>query len=444
LLAGYISCVNLHLEAQDTPLQVIRWCGRLLPSALLILTLACDESETTLGGLPGGQAEAAGDSLVSTEMRAYHRPQDLVAASRQVVGRSLDHALESVLLVRLDYDSTDVWTDPATRGSLHAHLCFKMDTSSALGWFPQVDPNWLDNGTGETARYLDLDIFLMRDSLGYEDLAWENLFQDGELVPAVLDTAQVRVSDADMVFGDDGDPAGGRFTYRELPAAWFQSADTTARWLVMRARPGQQGFVPILAAGFTSDVRPRLRFVNTRSATDADTSFVTATWQTSVVQDAAAAPRRTLSTGFAAQQLLRLPPFPPDSLDEAYDPLGSTLTEAWLRIPLAGQSYNAGGAKVNLYIYDPATYRTGEVEVESTRLTATDLLSEGDEELRFNITPYLRRVWVNDDTLQSSDSLVFALKLDDYNSLQLRQIGLADTVKLNWLISRAPDSWGQE
>lgn len=422
-------------------MQINRWCGRLLPVALLLFTLACDEAETTLGGLPGGTAVAASDSVSSIELLAFHNPQDLVAASRQVVGRNDTLQLESMLLMRLDYDSTDVWTDPADRGSLRAHLCFKMDSSTALGHFPQVDPAWSDDGTGESARYLDLDLFLLRDSLGYEDLDWADLVQDGQLQPVVLDTAQFRVSDADMVFGDDGSPAGGRFTYREVPAAWFQHADTTARWLLLRARPGQQGFVPILAAGFTSDVRPRMRFVNTRSATDADTSFVTATWQTSVVHDAAT--RRTLSTGYAAQQLVRLPPFPPDSLDEAYDPLDGTLTEAWLRIPLAGSSYNPVGAKVNLYIYDPATYAAGTVEVESTRLTATDILEEAATELRFNITPYLRRVWVNDDTLRSQDSLVFALKLDDFNSLQLRQIGLADSVKLNWLISRAPDSWGQ-
>jgi hypothetical protein len=423
-------------------LQVKHWWGHLLAGSLLLLLSACDESESTLGGTPGGFAEAATDSLVSTELLAFHRPQDLVAATRQVVGRSDSLSLESVLLFRLDYDSTDVWTDPSSAGTLSAHICFKMDTNSALGWFPQVDPDWTDNGTGESARYLDLDLFLMRDSLGYEDLSWDALFTDGALAPAVLDSARFRVSDADMVFDDDGSPAGGRFTYRQIPAAWFQAADTTARWLVMRARPGQQGFVPMLAAGFTSELRPRVRFVNTRSATDADTSFVTATWQTSVVHDASAG--RTLSTGWAAQQLLRLPPFPPDSTDEDYDPLAATLTEAWLRVPLGGASYNATGAKANLYFYDPADYRPEGVDVESVRLTATDILEEGATELRFNITPFLRRVWVNDDTLHRADSLVFALKLDDYNSLQLRQVGLGDSVKMQWSVSRAPDSWGQE
>lgn len=423
-------------------LQVKHWWGRLTVPALLLLLSACDETESTLGGSPGGLAEAAADSLISTEVLAYHRPQDLVAASRQVIGRSDSLGLESVLLFRLDYDSTDVWTDPSNRGSLSAHLCFKMDTSSALGWFPQVDPGWTDDGTGESARHLDLDLFLVGDSLGYEDVSWEDLFTDGALSSAVLDTAQFRVSDADMVFDDEGSPAGGRFTYRSIPAAWFQHADTTSRWLVLRARPGQQGFVPILAAGYSNDLRPRVRFVNTRSATDADTSFVTATWQSSVVRDSAT--RRTLSTGWAAQQLLRLPPFPPDSTDESYDPLSATLVEAWLRVPLEGASYNATGAKANLYFFDPSDYQPAGVDVESTRLTATDIVEEGATDLTFNITPFLRRVWVNDDTLHRADSLVFALKLDDYNALQLRQVGLGDSVKMQWSVSRAPDSWGQE
>lgn len=435
-------------------MQLFRRLGLLTFIALPVVFMACDESESTLGGLPGGQVSAVVDSLVTEALLPFHRPQNMVAAGRHCVGRSDSLGLESVLLIRMDYQPVSLWSPPPVADAFTAYLSFKMDNRASLAWFPQVSPDPPE--LGESARYLDLELLLVADSLGYDGLAWEDAFADGELRLGVLDRIQFRVSSADTAFGDGSDPLTGRRTWRALPAAWFQPADTSSRLLLLRALPGQQGFTPILGAGWAAELRPRVRFASMRidtilvdnvqvPDTVRDTSFVAATWQTSLIRDTAAPGRLTLSTGWAGQVLAQLPPFPPDADNPAYDPVGSTLTEAWLRVPLADPGYNVTGAKVNLYAV--SLFDSAGVDLNADQLIATRTIADGDSLLQFNLTPHLRRIWINDDSLRNTDPIRLALKLDDYNLLQPRQVGLADPLqqptRLFYTISRAPDSWGR-
>ena len=438
-------------------MQRIRWFNLLLAIALPTLFLACDESESTLGGSPGGQSIAQADSIPATATAGFHRPQQMVAASRQTVGHSDSLGLESVLLMRLDYQPFAEWS-PAPVDTPDVVLSFKMDHSKSLAWFPQVDLNWIDQGDDETARYLDLELILLQDSLGYDSLDWEDAFTGSEPSLAVLDRVSFRVTSGDTAFGGTNytDPLLGRRTYRPVPKWWFNDADASTRWLMVRALPGQQGFMPVLAAGYASELRPGLRFSSLQidsilvgnemvPDTSWDTTFVAATWQTSLIRDASAASRLALSTGWAGQLVTVLPPFPPDSTDELYDPLVSTLSEAWLKVPLGGPGFNSPGAKVNLYYIDH--FDSLGLAVEASQLIATDFVTDSTRVLEFNLTPHLRRIWVEDDTLSNADPIALALKLDDYNLLQLRQIGLAspatDPPRLVYRLSKAPDGWGR-
>jgi hypothetical protein len=435
-------------------LQRVSRLHLLLALALPTLFQACDEQESTLGGLPGGQAIAWSDTLAALATAGFHRPQQMVAAARQTVGRSDSLGLESVLVLRLDYNPVGSWADPP-EALPDIRFTFKMDHSKSLAWFPQShDPDFVDDGSGESDNYLYLELSLLRDSLGYDSLDWEDAFDGAAPRLSILDQVTFRVSSADTVFGggDYTDPLTGRRTLRQLPNWWFQQADTTTRWLMLRARPGEQGFVPLLAAGYTSALRPGLRFASIQvdsvlvdnvmvPDTSWDTTYVAATWQTSLVRDSAS--RLTLSSGWASQVVTQLPPFPPDSAGETYDPLVSTLAEAWLRVPLAGAGFNLSGAKVNLYQvarYDPAG-----PSLSAAPLIASDVLSDSSTTLEFNITPQLRRIWVEEDTLSNADSIAVALKLDDYTLLQLRQIGLADPAldppRLIYHLSQAPAGW---
>lgn len=420
----------------------------LLPAVLLT---SCDESESTLGGRPGGQAISLTDSVQVGALSAFHLPQSLVAAARHVVGRSDSLGLESVLLLRLDYTPYEEWTDPP-EGMPAIQLSFKMDHTEALTWFPQLSTTAPE--PGESARYIDLDVLLLRDSAGYEDVGWEDYFSDTLLTQSVLDRISFRISDADTAFGDDSDPLTGRRTYRGLPPWWFQHADTTARWLMVRAAAGQQGFMPVLGAGYTSLLRPGVRFASQQidtlyvdnvavPDTSFDTTFVAATWQTSLVRDTAHPPRPSLSTGWAGQVFTVLPAFPPHPDSSLYDPLTSSLVEAWLKVPLGLPGFNLAGTKVNLYAVGVGD--SAGVDVESDQLIASDFADDSTQVLTFNLTSHLRRVWVEDDTLHNTDPIPLVLKIDDYNLLQLRQLRLADPAlerpRLVYSLSQAPEGW---
>jgi hypothetical protein len=370
------------------------------------------------------------------------------------VGRSDSLELESVLLFRVDYTPFDEWSDPP-EGEPSVQLSFKMDNSEVLSWFPQLAD--APHAIGESARYLDMEVILLRDSVGYEDVNWESFYSDTLLNLAVLDRVQFRVSSADTAYGEDNDPLTGRRTYRDLPASWFQRADTTARWLMLRAVPGQQGFMPLLAAGYTSVLRPGVRFATQQVDsvyiddslhvdTSSDTTFVAATWQTSLVHDMAA-PRPSLSTGWAGQVFTVLPPFPPYAPDTdslLFDPLTATLAEVWLKVPLGVPHYNIAGTKVNLYAV--ALGDSLGVDVDTDQLVASDFADDSTGVLNFNLTAYLRRVWIEDDTLRNTDPIPLVMKIDDYNLLQLRQLRLADPAvelpRLVYSLSQAPDGWG--
>lgn len=430
--------------------------------ALSLSFQACEEHESTLGGLPGGQVISLRDTVTTHSLLGFHRSQEMVAASRQTVGRSDSLGLESVLILRFDYQP--IYGQAATPADTPSvHLSFKMDHSPGLVWFPQRSTTEPD--PGESANYLDLELILLRDSLGYDGLGWEDAFTGGDLHLAVQERITFRVSDADTLFGDSEsggpytDPLTGRRTFRNVPASWFAAADTSTRWLMLRALPGQQGFMPLLAAGHAGELRPRLRFARLfvdsvdvgggvwQPDSSRDTTYVSAAWQSSLIRDAAAPARLTLSTGWAAQALLELPAFPPDPEDPRYDPLGSTLVEAWLRVPLEGRGFNAVGAKVNLYAVGADDFDSTGVDLDSDQLVASEVVEDTTSTLAFNLTPHLRRVWVNDDTLRNTDPIVLALKLDDYNLLQLRQLGLADPLlhpcRLVVSLSQAPATWGQ-
>jgi len=419
--------------------------------ASLLLLGSCDDAESTLGGAPGGNPLAVTDSVQVETMVAFHLPQSLVGAARHLVGRSDSLGLESALLLRLDYTPFGAWSDPPEAAPT-VQLSFKMDNLAALAWFPQLAE--AAHGIGESARYVDLELLLLQDSLGYDNLGWADFFADTLLNRPVLDRLSFRVSSADTAFGDNNDPLTGRRTLRELPAWWFQHADTTARWLLLRAQGGQQGFVPMLGAGYTSLLRPGLRvssiqvdsvLVNDVAVPDTswDTTYVAATWQTSLVRDAS--PGFSLSTGFSGQVFTRLPAFPPDPDDPAYDPLVSTLAEAWLELPLQEVGFNRGGAKANLYAVRPQDSLG--VAVETEQMVATAFASDTTEVLRFNLTSYLRRVWVEDDTLRNTDPIPLVLKLDNSYLLQVRQVRLADPAThppmLRYSLSQAPAGWGR-
>jgi hypothetical protein len=419
--------------------------------ASLLLLGSCDDAESTLGGTPGGNPLAVTDSMQVETVGAFHLPQNLVGAARHLVGRSDSLGLESALVFRLDYTPFTQWSDPP-EGIPAVQLSFKMDNLQALAWFPQLAD--APHGVGESARYVDLELLLLQDSLDYDGLGWADLFADSLLNRPVLDRLSFRVSSADTAFGDDNDPLSGRRTYREVPAWWFQHADTTARWLMVRALGGQQGFVPVLGAGYTSLLRPGIRvstiqvdsvLVNNVAVPDTswDTTYVAATWQTSVVRDSAPGP--SLSTGWAGQVFTRLPAFPPDPDDPDHDPLVSTLAEAWLDFPLESTGFNRAGAKANLYAVRPQDSLG--VDVDTDQLVASAFASDTTDVLRFNLTAYLRRVWVEDDTLRNTDPIPLVVKLDDFYLLQVRQLRLADPVtqppKLRYNLSQAPAGWGR-
>lgn len=450
---GYIA--RHEFQDRKPPVQRLPLFSTLVACLISALLLhSCDEAESVLGGTPGGQVIAFTDSVDVTRLSAFHLPQSMVAAARQTVGRSDSLGLESVLLFRLDYTPFEAWTD-VPEASPTVHLSFKMDHSQGLAWFPQLTDQPHD--LGESARYLDLELILLRDSVGYEDVGWENYFSGPDLTLAVLDRVQFRVSSADTAFGDDEDPLTGRRTYREVPGSWFQHADTTARWLMLRAVGSQQGFVPLLAAGYTSLLRPGLRFSSLQvdsvlvdnvavPDTSWDTTFVAATWQTSLVRDTAHPPVPSLSTGWAGQVFTVLPPFPPYPAGQdssLFDPLTSTLAEAWLKVPLTGASFNLAGTKVNLYAVAPGDSLG--VDVDTDQLVSSDFADDSTQVLTFNVTSYLRRVWVEDDTLRNTEPIPMVLKIDDYNLLQLRQLRLAEGAgqgpRLVYSLSQAPSGW---
>jgi hypothetical protein len=419
--------------------------------ASLLLLGSCDDAESTLGGSPGGNPIAVTDSSQVETLVAFHLPQSLVGAARHLVGRSDSLGLESALLFRLNYTPFTEWSDPP-EGVPTVQLSFKMDNLEALAWFPQLAD--APHGVGESARYLDLELLLLQDSLDYDGLGWADLFSDTLLQRPVLDRLSFRVSSADTAFGDSNDPLTGRRTYREVPSWWFQHADTTARWLLLRPLSGQQGFVPLLGSGYTTLLRPGIRvstiqvdsvLVNNVAVADTswDTTYVAAAWQTSLVRDAA--PARSLSSGWAGQLFTRLPAFPPDPDDPAYDPLVSTLSEAWLELPLDEVGFNRAGAKVNLYAVRPQDSLG--VDVEADQLVSSAFTADTTEVLRFNLTSYLRRVWVEDDTLRNTDPIPLVVKLDDYYLLQVRQLRLADPAlrppRLHYSLSQAPAGWRQ-
>lgn len=426
-----------------------------LAFAALLVSQACDDGDSVVGGSPGGDAIGVKHVLQVDRMAGYQRNQSLETATRQVVGRDDSLGIESMLVFRLDYTPFSEWSPTPAEGSVHAFFSMKLDNDSASLILPQSAP---PSDPAESAFHIDLELLLLGDSLDVDSLRWADLAGAGA-PEAFLDSIRFRVTSADSAFGDNEDPVTGRRTFREARADWFQSADTTARFFLLRAQAGQTGLLPLLAYGWDSRVRPGFRIASFSidsllvdgemvPDTSFDTTFYAATWQSGVVFDGGDPLRGTLSTGWAAQSILELPPFPPaaDSSGQDWDPLTASLASAYLNVPLGGRAYNAVGGKVNLYhvgAYDPEG-----VTLDSDWLVSSAYIDEDTDTLSFSMVNVLRRHWIEDDTLVSTDPVVLALKFDDYYLLQPRKIsigGLGDPEGLvpfvEVRVASSPDDW---
>lgn len=421
----------------------------------LLLGLACDDGDSVIGGSPGGDPVGTVYTIDLSAMASYRRSQSLETATRQVVGRDDSLGFESMLFFRLDYSPVEDWSPQPAEGSVHVFFSMKMDNDSAS----LVLPQWATpENPAESGFHLDMELLLLADSLDADSVRWDRV--PGAGAPeALLDSMGFRVTAADSAFGDGDDPLTGRRTLREAPAEWFQSADTTARFFLLRAAPGQRGLVPLLAHGWNDELRPGFRIawfdIDTVLVdgvavpdTSFDTTFVAATWQSGVVRDDGATGWHSLSTGWAGQAILELPPFPPADLAGDWDPLTSSLASAWLRIPTGPGAYNARGGKVNLY--SVGAYDSAGVTLDSDWLVSSDLVEEGVDTLSFSMVNVLRRHWIEDDTLTREDPVALALKFDDYYLLQPRKLtvaGLGDPEGprpvLEIRVARAPDDWRQ-
>jgi hypothetical protein len=449
---GYIT--GLKLPSNEAALN-----SRIAASCLLFLMIAgqgCDQVESTLGGDPGGQALFRSDSLSAQRTLQYHRPQQMLGAIYQTAGRVDSLGLESVLVFQLDYTPTELW-DPQP-DSAWVDLSFKMSNDTLAYWFPNDGEPPVEQPAG-SRNIADLDLLMLEGSgLVYDDLAWEQLFDDGgNCLLEIQDSLRFRVNDDDVVYGDDDNPLDGRRTYRRLPLDWFQAADTTQRTFALRMAPEHEGLVQLLAAGWTSELRPGVWFHEIRYdtltendetviTTVRDSSFVTASWQSSVIRDTPDESSLSLSSGWASQILLELPPLI-DSLNaEEMDPLLSSFVEVSLLLPLAERHLRMEGAKVNAYTL--SAFDSSGVDLESWQLVGSTTLADGDSLAEINLISHFRQIWVEEDSFVSTDPVFLALKLDDYSLLQLRKLEIEPTggdtgPRLRYRLSSAPDEWRQ-
>jgi hypothetical protein len=425
----------------------------LLALAGLLLLQACDEGESVLGGSPGGDFSGTRHAISLSAIASYHRNQPLTSAGRQLIGRDDSLGLEGALVFRIDYQPLELRSPAPAEGSVRAFFSMKLDNDPATLLLPQWEA---PEDPLEAGFHLDLELLLLADSLGIDDLAWEGLAGAGAPDNHLASQA-FRVSAADSAFGEDANALTGRRTFREVPGQWFQHADTTARFFLLRAAAGQRGLMPVLAAGWAAELRPGLRLTSWRvdtllvdgfpvPDTTFDTTFVAATWQSGVLRDSGDPASLPLSTGWASQLMLELPPFPPsgDTLD--WDPLTATLAEAYLRLPLAPLAYNKSGGKVNLY--HVGAFDSAGVDLDPALLVASTVLDAESDTLSFSIVSVLRRHWIEADTLRQTDPVALAVKFDDFNLLEARKLTLSDPAdpqgrvpSLELHVTRAPDSW---
>jgi hypothetical protein len=438
---------------------------RLLPVGLLslfLLNLACDEGESSLGGNPGGQA--AGEEVIrqATQTLGFARNQSLSGAGLQTMGRSDSMGFESAMLLQFDYNPVELWETQPDSGSFTPTFSLKFSNKEQAIWLPQLDEAVQE---GPSRWFLDLELSMLEDSLAYDSLSWQDAFADDEPLFSVLDTLSFRITSADTSYGEGEDPSTGFRTYVDLPAEWFTDSTVSSRTFLLRAMLGQEGLMSCLASGYSSSLRPNLRFASSRldsveisegvfeDETQFDTTSVAATWQTGLVKDAGADEGfHSLSSGWASQLLISLPKFM-DELPDSYaydlpDSLRHTLTEAWLELPVEAHTFNAEGAKVNIYRVDGMTTEldTSDLELESDHLVTSTVISDSLETLDFNIIGLLRSIWLEQDSLINSDPIVLGIKLDDYYHLQPRKILVPmageDGPKLRYSLSESP--WGND
>ncbi len=437
----------------------MRRFGPLILILVLCSVIACDESESTLGAAPGGDPAGAWDSLEVDRLALFHRNQLLWDAGRQVVGRLDARSLEAEILFQVDYQPVQLWEAQPDSGSLSALLSLKMDNDPERVLLPQ------HSDSAGVGFYMNLSLLLLElpegENLPYEDsLSWEYAHPAGEDRYTVLDSVVFLVSNTDSAFGEGGDPLTGVRTLREVPAWWFEDSNSTSRSFLLRAAPGEQGLLPFLAAGWNSEVRPGIRLAWSETDTtdtgdsvfvdtSMDTTFVVCTWQSGIVDDYGPADSLWLSTGYANQVILELPPFQPaDENGEAVDFLLGSISEGLLGFPIDSHVYNTAGGKVNLY--HVGQYQELGQDLDPSMLVAGMVLDDSTEFLEFNVVNLLRRIWVEEDTLSSEEPIALALKFDDYFALEVRKLGLhglaaEDSLRprLRYKISHAPEHWGQ-
>jgi hypothetical protein len=433
---------------------------RLLPLGILSLFLihaGCDEGETSLGRSPGSVPAGDPDTSYASQSLSFVKTQSLGGAGLQTIGRDDSIGIESAMLFQFDYSPPPRWVEQPDTGSFHVTFSMKLANKETATWLPQMRD---DVPVGESAFYMDLELSLLGDSLIYDTLAWDEVFAGSEPSYSVLDTLTFRLSSADTAYGDGGDPLEGVRSYVDLPASWFNDSLITSRGFLLRALPGQRGLLSCLASGYSSDIRPNLRFASWKSdsvdlgdgvmeyQTTYDTTSVAATWQSGVLKDEGSAEGfHSLSSGWASQVLIELPPFVNDSNEVELDPYFNTLSEAWLDIPISRHLFNAEGGKLNIYRVDGQSdsLDATDVELDPDRIVTSTIVTDSLQTLEFNIIGLLRAAWIEEDSLVNTDPIVLGLKFDDYYGLQARKIEMPvageSGPRLRYTLSSCPEEW---
>jgi hypothetical protein len=419
----------------------------------LWLNFSCEETENTMGGIPGGNPQGVWDSLSVNAMSIFNADHSLLNARKQYVGYVDSLGLEAQFLFQVDYVPYQLLDPLPEEDSFKATLALKMDNipenliMENHGAAPPDLP-------GESANYMQLELLMLDlDTLDWGVFNWETIYNDGVLAPAILDSVSFYISASDSVFGDSNDPSSSlaRKTYRLLPEEWFVDSLFSSRIFLMRPVIGEQGMIPFLSSGYDAAVTPGIRFswididtVLTVPDSSWDTTYVPTTFDAGIVNQLAESENFRLLSGYSTRISLQLPPFPPEDSD--YNPLTDGLSQAYLRLPIIGQSYNSADSRLHLYHVDadsPDSLDTSSLDYRYVTL------SDSSEAVEFNMVTLLNRIWTESDTLIAEDPINFVLQFSKYINLELRMLDLASNLDseeqpmLKFKIMSAPAEWSE-
>ena len=155
---------------------MLRYYFPVLVTFCLWINFACEETESTLGGVPGGNPAGVWDSLVVSRMSIFQADHALLNARAQYIGYVDSLGLAAQFLFQLDYQPLQLMDPQPEEGTFKTSLSLKMDNVAEniiLENRGAPPPGMSD----ESVFYMSLDLLMLDlDPLEWSEFDWNDKF----------------------------------------------------------------------------------------------------------------------------------------------------------------------------------------------------------------------------------------------------------------------------